>query len=117
MTARDVLRNEVEAGEESFLLQLREFYWDWEAFRRLTSAMYDVADEVNELPTIERWIAEGFWFCDTWIRSHTSHPNFRRPSEKEYEEALELLNALAWYLFSGVSLYQGDLLRRKAKGE
>lgn len=37
--------------------------------------------------------------------------------EEEYGDAIELINALAWYLFSGVSLYDGDLLRRKAKGE
>jgi hypothetical protein len=56
-------------------------HWDWDAFRRLTSAMYDVAVEVKGQPSIETWIAEGFWYCDTFISAWTSHPNFPRPPE------------------------------------
>jgi len=42
--ARAVLRRESNAEEGSFLLQARcRYEWDWDAFRRLTSAMYDVA--------------------------------------------------------------------------
>lgn len=45
---RDVLRREFHAEEGSFLIQLRvRLQWDWDAFRRLTGAMYDVADEVR----------------------------------------------------------------------
>lgn len=48
MSSRDILRREFDAEEGSFLLQARVRYkWDWDAFRRLTGAMYDVADEVK----------------------------------------------------------------------
>src|SRR6266481_7315244 len=102
MSPREILRREFYAGEGSFLIQARvRLEWDWVAFRRLTSAMYDVADEVKGQPSIETLIAEGFWFCDTWIRGHTSHPNFPRPPEKTYRDALELLANLASFLFTG----------------
>jgi hypothetical protein len=117
MTSRDILRSEFEAGEGSFLLQARSRYeWNWDAFRRLTSAMYDVADEIKGQPSIETWIAEGFWFCDTWIRDHTGHANFPRPPEEAYRNALTLLSDLASFLFVGRSPYKDDTLRKRAKG-
>ena len=117
MTSRDILRSEFEAKEGSFLLQTRSRHtWDWDAFRRLTSAMYDVADEVKGQPSIETWIAEGFWFCDTWIVGHTSHPSFPRPPEDAYRDALALLSNLASFLFTGRTPDKDDTLRKKAKG-
>ena len=115
---RDILRREFNAEEGSFLIQVRcRLEWDWDAFRRLTSAMFDVAEEVKgQPPSIETWIAEGFWFCDTWIRDHTSHPNFSRPPEDAYHDALALLSDLASFLFTGRSPYKDDALRKKAKG-
>ena len=116
MTPRQILKREFEAEKGSFILQARSRYeWDWDAFRTLTSAMYDVADEVKGQPSIETWIAEGFWFCDTWIRGHTSHPDFPRPPEEAYRDALSLLNHLASFLFTGHSPFKDDTLRKKAK--
>ena len=116
-SSRDILRHEFNADERSFLIEARvRLEWDWDAFRRLTSAMYDVADEVKGQPSIETWIAEGFWYCDTWIRDWTSHPDFRRPPDDAYRDALELLNQLASFLFVGQSPYSDDALRKKAKG-
>ncbi len=117
MSSREILRREFDAEEGSFLLLARSRYlWDWDAFRRLTGAMYDVADEVKGQPSVETWIAQGFWFCDTWIRAHTSHPNFPRPPEGAYREGLALLDDLAYFLFMGQSPYEDDTLRKKAKG-
>ena len=114
---RDVLRREFHAEEGSFLIQLRvRLRWDWDAFRRLTSAMYDVADEVRGQPSMETWIAEGFWYCDTFIRDWTSHPNFPRPPEEAHRDALALLGDLASFLFTGLKPYKDDTLRKKAKG-
>ena len=116
MSPREILRREFDAGEGSFLQQARCHYvWDWDAFRRLTSAMYDVANEVRGKPEIETWIARGFWFCDTWIRDHTSHPNFPRPPENAYRDALALLDDLASFLFTGLNPYTDDTLRKNAK--
>ena len=117
MTARQILKREFDAEEGSFLLQARvSLNWDWEAFRRLTSAMYDVADEVKGQPSIETWIAEGFWYCDTFVRDWTSHPNFPRPPKDVYRDALLLVGELASFLFTGQSPYKDDTLRKKAKG-
>ena len=116
-SARDILRREFYAEEGSFLIQARvHLEWDWDAFRRLASAMYDVADEVKGQPSIETWIAEGFWYCETFIRDWTSHPNFPRPTEEAYQDALELLHNLASFLFTGLNPYNDDTLRKKAKG-
>jgi len=116
--AREILRREFNAEKGSFLLQARcDYEWDWDAFRRLTSAMYDVADEVKGQPSIETWIAQGFWFCDTWISGHTRHPNFPRPPEKAYQDALELLDNLASFLFFGQNPYDDDTLQKKARGQ
>ena len=117
MSAHDILKREFDAEEGSFLLQARSrIKWDWDAFRRLTSAMYDVADEAKGQPSIETWVAHGFWFCDTWIRDWTGHPDFPRPPEDAYREAIELVHDLAYLLFIGKSPYEDDTLRKKAKG-
>lgn len=118
LSARNKLKREFDAEEGSFLLQARcEPKWDWNAFRRLTSAMYDVADEIKGQTSIETWIANGFWFCDTWIKDWTSHPNFPRPAEGAYRDAIELIHDLASLLFFGMSPYTDDTLRKRAKGE
>ena len=115
--AREILRREFDAEKGSFLIQARcQLEWDWDAFRRLTSAMYDVADEVKGQPSIEAWITRGFWFCDTWIPGHTSHPNFPRPPQDAYRDALKLLDDLASFLFFGESPYKDDTLCKNAKG-
>jgi len=116
-SARDILRREFYAEEGSFLIQARcRLEWDWDAFRRLTSAMYDVADEVKGQPSIETWIAEGFWFCETWITDWKRHPNSPRPPE-DYRDAIELIHNLASFLFTGLNPYNdNDTLRKKAKG-
>jgi hypothetical protein len=111
------LKREFDAEEGSFLLIVRvELRWDWAAFRALTSAMFDVADAAKGGSSVETWIAHGFWFCDTWIRDWTSHPNFPRPESARYAEALELVHDLAYLLFLGQSPYEGDTLRKRAKG-
>ncbi len=117
MSPREILKRQFDAEEGSFLIQARvRLKWDWDAFRRLTSAMFDVADEVKGQPSIETWIAHGFWFCDTWISSWTSHPNFPRPPEDAYRDAIELVHNLSYLLFIGESPYKDDTLRKKAKG-
>lgn len=48
---REFLQCEEEDAKGTFLVQLHcRCEWDWDAFRRLTSAMYDVADELKEQP-------------------------------------------------------------------
>lgn len=117
MSPREILKREFDAEKGSFLIQLRcKCEWDWDAFRRLTSAMYDVAEEVKGQPSIETWIAEGFWYCDSLINDIASHSNFSRFPEDGYRDGVELIHNLAYLLFSGRNPYEDDTLRKKAKG-
>jgi hypothetical protein len=114
---REFLQCEEENAKGAFLVQLHcRCEWDWNAFRRLTSAMYDVAEELKGQPSIERWIAEGFWYCDSEITAIASHSNFSRFPEAAYRDGVELIHNLASLLFSGQNPYRDDTLRKKAKG-
>ncbi len=113
----EILKNEFDGEEGSFLLKLRcELDWDWDAFQRLTSAMYEVAKIVCYQNSIETWITHGFWFCDTWIREYTTHPDFPKPEKQAHEDALELIHDLAYFLFVGESPFEDNTLEKKAKG-
>jgi len=106
MTSREILRREFlqcdeDEADGAFLLQLRcRCEWDWNAFRTLTSAMYDVAEELKGQTSIERWIAEGFWLCDWMITEIASYSNFSRFPEKAHREGVELIHNLASLLFT-----------------
>jgi hypothetical protein len=116
MDARESLRRNFDGDPGSFLLRARcDLTWDRDAFHELTRSMFAIASETRESGTLERWVAEGFWFCDTWIASWTSHPSFTRPPQ--HEEALELIHDLAYYYFVGESPYEDDRLERMADGE
>jgi hypothetical protein len=123
MTSKDwyeILEHEFSADDGSFLLQMRcDLVWNREAFTRLTEAMLaccQVYDNHSQQPTLPgfglaydrtylpRWIADGFWYCATYIEGFTSHPAW---SEKiaagsgYYEKAYERLRDLAQWFFSG----------------
>lgn len=103
-----ILKAEFDAEEGSFLLQLKgDFVWDTDAFDRLTGAMAQYCRESRgDSPTVERWLAEGFWFVPDWVPMWTSHPNFPRPYSKEYyDRAYERLHDLAFWFFVGESPY------------
>jgi hypothetical protein len=116
-TSEQILKSEFDAEDGSFLLIVRcELRWDIEAFRRLTSAMYDMATKLKGSEVIPTWIANGFWYCDTWVRDWTSHRNFPRPQTDYYDSSLQLLRDLACFLFFGESPYEDDTLEKSAKG-
>lgn len=117
MTPEQILKSEFDGERGSFLLTARcELSWDRDAFRRLTSAMYDVAERTHQEKAIPQWIAHGFWFCDTWIKQWTSPPDFPRPDEVYYQESCELIHDLSCFLFLGESPYEDDTLHELAKG-
>jgi len=69
----DILKSEFEGADGSFLTIARcELRWDASAFRRLTEAMFDVAAKLRDAEAIDHWVAQGFWFCDTWVREWTA---------------------------------------------
>ncbi len=72
------LRSEFEAEQGSFLLQLRcDLCWDPGAFARATRAMYAYVQQ-GPFETIPRWIADGFWYMDWFVRDWSAHTNFPR---------------------------------------
>ncbi len=109
----EVLKTEFAAKEGSFLLQLRgDLTWDEVAFRRLIRAMFEVASALEKNADVPRWLAEGFWCCDTWVRDWTSHGNFAAPDP----ESLTLLRDVCFLFFTGENPYEGDCLREKVYG-
>lgn len=100
-----ILRAEFHAEEGSFLLRLRtEFFWDKTAFSRLITAMEACAAFYADSEVLPRWVAEGFWFVETFTVDHSSHPNFPRPDPPEYyQSACERLRDLSYWFFHGES--------------
>ena len=112
------LKNEFDGEEGSFILTLRcELQWDWSAFYRLTESMYFVATASAQKDQVNKQIANGFWFIDTWVKDYTMHENFPRPENEKYIEALELIHDLSYYFFFGESPYEDDTLLRLSKNE
>ena len=103
-----VLRQEFEAGEGGFLLGLRpELVWDRGAFTRLERAMRAVCERVQGDDTLERWMAEGFYYIPRFVRDWTTHPNFPRPQPQQYhDDCLRRLDDLADWFFHGWHMYQ-----------
>lgn len=103
-----VLKSEFSAEEGSFLLQLRrDLEWSKASFLRLVSAMQNYVEADPERANIERWVAEGFWYLDHFVKDWSSHPNFKRPYDPGYyEQAYERLHDLAHWLFVGESPYK-----------
>lgn len=109
------LRREIDGEDGTFLILLRtELRWDWSAFYQLTSVMYAVADETNKHDSVDKYIAQGYWFIDTWVKNWTGQEEFPRPEKHRYEEALELLHDLSYFFFIGESPYKNETLREFA---
>lgn len=110
MDALDVLRGEFSAQEGSFLLQLRcDLVWDRAAFTRLTEAMLAYCRTRSDEPTVERWLADGFWYLQWFTREWSSNPDFPRAYSLDYyERAYRRLDDLASWFFSGENPYLGE---------
>lgn len=111
------LRHEFEAKPGSFLLALRtELIWSKPAFWRLVGLMenYIEQEQGRSAPEPEhlvRWVAEGFWYVDRFVREWTTDANFPRAYPTDYyERAFIRLNDLAFWYFTGVSPYQSTSL-------
>jgi len=102
-----VLRSEFEAGDGAFLIRLRTgMHWDKESFTRLITAMQQCCQQHSKSETLERWMANGFWYVPSFVREWTTHPNFPRVHSTEYyQKAYERLDDLAYWFFYGESPY------------
>ena len=65
--------------------------------------------EYSESDSLERWMAEGFWFLPSFIREWTTHSSFPRVHEAEYyQRAYERLDDLAYWFFIGDCPYLNE---------
>ncbi len=105
----EVLRQEFTASDGSFLIQLRPgLVWDKEAFSRLVTAMEACCKAYEGKESLERWLAQGFWYLPWFVKHWTGHPNFPRPQPEEYyTNAIDRLSDLAYWFFMGYSPYEG----------
>ncbi|KAM3091698.1 hypothetical protein ACKFKF_32730 [Phormidesmis sp. 146-12] len=106
-----ILKKEFEAEEGSFLIQLRpDLTWNKAAFARLTLVMQACCEEYSQTATLDRWIAQGFWYIPSFVRDWTTHPNFPQIHTPEYyEQSYQELDDLAYWFFMGESLYNNDI--------
>lgn len=112
-TSEEILKYEFDAEEGSFILTARcDLKWDKVAFSKLTKAMFQVAMSRRHSEDIPRWIALGFWYCDTWLKDWTSHPDFPRPEQEYYDRSCRLIFDLSSLLFTGQIPYQDDSLEK-----
>jgi hypothetical protein len=104
----EVLKREFTAEDGSFVIQLRpNLIWDKESFSKLVAAMAVCCKACEEQQSLERWLVDGFWFMSWFVKDWTLHPSFPRPQPREYhEKALERLDELAHWFFSGSNPYQ-----------
>ncbi len=104
-----VLEEELQSADGSFALELRcNLYWNKAAFVRLVSAMQEYLETRPKSETLERWIAEGFWHMEHFVKDVSTHVAFRRAYEPQYyDDAYERLHALSHWLFIGESPYLG----------
>jgi hypothetical protein len=106
-TWAQTLRCEFEAGDGSFLSQLRpNLIWDRAAFSRMTDAMRECAADHEQSDSRPQWLAEGFWFLSAFVRDWSSHSNFPKAFDiSYYEAAYQRLDDLAYWFFRGESPY------------
>ena len=58
----ELLRHEFNAGDGSFLIQLRvDLHWDRHAFSRLEQAMRRVCGQQDPREQLDRWLVDGYW--------------------------------------------------------
>ena len=102
------LKSEFDADEGSFLIQLRPgLEWNKQAFVRLVIAMRACCQESSGKASLERWLANGFWYISWFVEDWTTHEAFPRPFAADYyDRAYEILHDLAFWFFSGESPYE-----------
>lgn len=84
----ELLRHEFNAGDSSFLVQLRvDLHWDRRAFGRLEQAMRRVCAQQEPHEQLDRWLVEGYWYLSDFVPDHISHPDFPRDEPAEYYQA------------------------------
>lgn len=99
----DRVRRELKGEEGSFILDLRcNLTWDHHKCMETLQAFYAFIRSSEKNDYLERELAYGFWFFDSFVKSWTSHESFRAAngcSEQYYQHAYEIIYFLVeWYM-------------------
>ncbi|GIO96723.1 hypothetical protein J14TS5_18090 [Paenibacillus lautus] len=108
-----LLIDELEAGENSFLLDIRcNINWDHDKFVNLVTLINEYTKSIKACIQLDRQIASGIWYIFTFVQDWTSHDSFRnhntRYSIDYYNEAYDLLYEVCNYFFTGILNYIDD---------
>lgn len=100
---RDVDSDAYKRREEPFLIKLRiHLEWDAESFARLERAMTACCEAVQGETSVERWIAEGFWYVGWFVENWTSHEAWRAdPARAAIDAGCNRLFELCNWFFTG----------------
>ena len=76
----------------------------------------EIADKYKGVESIPTWVANGFWFFDTWVKEWTSHADLPRPETEYYENSIALTHEQAYNLLIDKCPYEDDTLKKLSKG-
>lgn len=103
---REILRKEHEGADGSFVMQLHgEARWDEPAHTRLFAAMRECCKAHEGQDTVERWIAEVFWYLSWWPRLLVER---HWPGSEYHQDAVINFDHLAWWLFARQARDDGE---------
>ena len=104
------LRDELNAEEGSFLLELRSgLHWNHEAFINLLKEAHEEYVRTKNDTTLEREIAHGLWYISHFVKDWSTHENFPKVySDTYYSKAYDIIHDIAYEYFMGESIYQSE---------
>lgn len=96
------LRDELEAAKGSFLEGFFTGTWSADRFERLLTLMEQACEDHEGAERVERWIASGFWFVESWVRTVALRPQFTQQRSRALLEAdCERIVQLTSWFFDG----------------
>ena len=102
----ELLRHEFNAGDGSFLIQLRvDLYWDRHAFSRLEQAMRRVCAQQEPREQLDRWLAEGYWYLSDFVPAISATQISPDEPAEYYQSAVRRLWDLQHWFVTGRSPY------------
>ena len=103
---KHILKDEFAGKEGSFLMTLRgEGKWSKTLFLRLFNAMVECCKANEGDDSIERWIADGFWYLSWYVKQEAEEFGF---NTKYYTNAITNLDHLAFWLFQNQGRSDGE---------
>jgi hypothetical protein len=102
------LKNEFNAEEDSFLLELRtQLNWNKSKFLKLINNMIEYCKSNKDAELLERWAVDGFWYTEHFVKEWTSNDEFiKNEPERYYELSYMILENMRALYFSRYEVYE-----------